>query len=203
MYVETEKTLAKADPVLEKIMAQIERPRVESTQDVFHDLMSCIIEQQIHYRSSKRIFAKALERADLETVTLENLHTLDKKSLSQIKLAKGKHETILAFSEYWSKCKLEFNKLTDDEVVKELLSIKGIGKWTIDMILLYTLNRPNIFPIDDFHLKQIMISLYGLNPKTKLKAQMLAVADKWGKQKSLAVLYLLDYKKAQQNIKAQ
>jgi DNA-3-methyladenine glycosylase II len=83
---------------------------------------------------------------------------------------------------------------SDNEVVKELSSIKGIGKWTIDMILLYTLNRPNVFPYEDFHLKQIMVSLYGLNEKVKLKAQMLAVAENWGEQKSLAVLYLLAYK---------
>jgi DNA-3-methyladenine glycosylase II len=62
------------------------------------------------------------------------------------------------------------------------------------MILLYTLERPNVFPYDDFHLKQIMISLYNLNPKVRLKAQMLEVADNWGNQKSLAVLYLLAYK---------
>jgi DNA-3-methyladenine glycosylase II len=52
-----------------------------------------------------------------------------------------------------------------------------------------------VFPYDDFHLKQIMVSEYGLNEKVKLKAQMLAVAEKWGNEKSLAVMYLLDWKK--------
>jgi DNA-3-methyladenine glycosylase II len=75
-----------------------------------------------------------------------------------------------------------------------LSGIKGIGKWTIDMILLYTLERPNIFPSDDFHLKQIMTSLYHLHPKAKLRAQMLKVAEQWGNQKSLATLYLLAWK---------
>ena len=102
---------------------------------------------------------------------------------------------MMSFIEYWSNNTLDFNKLTDEEVIAELSSIKGIGKWTIDMILLYTLERPNIFPYDDFHLKQIMISLYNLDPKAKLKAQMLEVAEKWGNQKSLAVLYLLNWKK--------
>ena len=63
------------------------------------------------------------------------------------------------------------------------------------MILLYTLQRPNIFPYDDFHLKQIMVSLYGLDGNAKLKAQMLEISEMWDKQKSLAVLYLLAYKK--------
>jgi DNA-3-methyladenine glycosylase II len=185
------------DPILEKIIAQIPQPIINSTNDVFHDLMSCIIEQQIHYRSTKRIFAKALERAEIENLTIDNFHLLEKHSLSQIKLATSKYETMVAFMEYWDNNTLDFNKLSDEEVITELSSIKGIGKWTIDMILLYTLQRPNIFPYDDFHLKQLMISLYHLDPNVKLKTQMLEVAQNWGNQQSLAVLYLLSWKKFQ------
>jgi DNA-3-methyladenine glycosylase II len=194
MTLEIEKMLAKNDPILEKIILQIPKPEVESTNDVFHDLMSCIIEQQIHYRSTKRIFAKALERASIDHLTIDNFHLIEKHSLSQIKLAMGKYETILTFIEYWNGNNKDFCTLSDQEVIAELSSIKGIGKWTIDMILLYTLNRPNVFPYDDFHLKQIMVSFYGLNEKVKLKTQMLAIAENWGEQKSLAVLYLLAYK---------
>ncbi len=195
MILETEKILAKNDPILEKIILQIPKPAIESTNDVFHDLMSCIIEQQIHYRSTKRIFAKALERASIDHLTIDNFHLIEKHSLSQIKLAMGKFETMMSVCEYWSNNTKDFAKLSDQEVITELSSIKGIGKWTIDMILLYTLKRENVFPYDDFHLKQIMISLYGLNEKVKLKAQMLAIAENWGEHKSLAVLYLLAYKK--------
>lgn len=183
------------DPIIENIIAQIKQPIIHSTNDVFHDLMSCIIEQQIHYRSTKRIFAKALERANIEHLTVDNFHLLEKHSLSQIKLAMGKYETMLAFIEYWQNTDLDFKHLSDEEIISELSSTKGIGKWTIDMILLYTLKRPNIFPYDDFHLKQIMVSLYHLDPNVKLKAQMLAIAENWGNQKSMAVLYLLEWKK--------
>jgi DNA-3-methyladenine glycosylase II len=194
MAIDSEKILAKKDPILEKIILQIPKPEIETTNDVFHDLMSCIIEQQIHYRSTKRIFAKALERASIDHLTIDHFHLIEKHSLSQIKLAMGKYETMLTFIEYWKGNNKDFCTLSDQEVIDELSSIKGIGKWTIDMILLYTLNRPNVFPYDDFHLKQIMVSLYGLNEKVKLKAQMLAIAENWGEQKSLAVLYLLAYK---------
>jgi DNA-3-methyladenine glycosylase II len=182
------------DPILQNIIGQIDRPIIDSTNAVFHDLMSCIIEQQIHYRSSKRIFAKVLERAGIERLTLENFHLLEQYSLPHIKLSAGKYDTMLSFIDYWSKNTLDFNNLSDEEVQAELSGIKGIGKWTIDMILLYTLNRPNIFPYDDFHLKQIMTSLYDLNPGSKLKAQMLEVSKNWGGQRSLAVLYLFAWK---------
>lgn len=194
MKIANEKILIKNDPVLERIISQIPRPLIESTNDVFHDLMSCIIAQQIHYRSTKKIFAKALERAGIEHLTMENFHLVEQHSLPQIKLALNKYETMISFIEYWSNLTKDFNNLSDEEVTQELSAIKGIGKWTIDMILLYTLQRPDIFPYDDFHLKQIMVSLYGLDEKVKLKAQMLKIAEKWEDQKSLAVLYLLAYK---------
>lgn len=190
-----ETNLSIADPIIGNIIQQLEKPTIISTNDVFHDLMSCIIEQQIHYRSTKRIFAKALERAGIERLSIDNFHLLEKFALSQIKLSMNKLETINAFVYYWNKNKLDFNTLSDEEVIQELASIKGIGKWTIDMILLYTLQRPAIFPYDDFHLKQIMIDLYQLNPTVRLKAQMLEIANNWGNQKSLAVLYLLEWKK--------
>ena len=191
-----EKILAKSDPILEKIMLQVAKPVFISTNDVFHDIMSCILEQQIHYRSTKRIFARALERAGIEHLSVENFHLFEKYALSQIKLSMNKIETMHSFVEYWSVNTLDFKQLTDEEVETQLSTLKGIGKWTKDMILLYTLQRPNVFPYDDFHLKEIMVKLYGLNPNVKLKAQMLDVAEKWGSLKSLAVLYLLETKKS-------
>jgi len=190
-----ENFLEKKDPILEKIILQVPKLIINSTNDVFHDVMSCILEQQIHYRSTKRIFAKALERAGIEHLTIENFNLVEKHALPQIKLAMGKYETMMSFIDFWSNNILEFNQLNDEEVIAQLSAIKGIGKWTIDMILLYTLQRPNVFPYDDFHLKQRMVSLYNLNPNLKLKAQMLEIAEKWENQKSLAVLYLLEAKK--------
>lgn len=194
MVSKKENKLAKHDAILQQVMLKIDDPTFVSTNDVFHDVMSCIIEQQIHYRSTKKIFAKALERAGIEKLTLDNFHLFEKHSLPHLKLANGKYETMLLFIEYWSKTKLDFTTLSNEELFSELSSIKGIGKWTIDMILLYTLQRSNIFPFDDFHLKQVMTALYHLDPKVKLKAQMLAISDNWGDQKTLAVLYLLAYK---------
>jgi len=63
------------------------------------------------------------------------------------------------------------------------------------MILIFTLNRPNVFSYDDFHIKQIMTKLYGLNPKSKLKAQMKEISEPWSPYKSTAFQYLLEWKK--------
>ncbi len=194
MYHTPPQILAQADPVLAKIIGTIPPPVMESTHDVFHDLMSCILEQQIHYRSTKRIFQKMLERANLTTLTLENFDDFAKTAFVDVKLAAGKFETIERTLAFFTENNIDWQSLSDAEVSEKLSSIKGIGKWTIDMILLYTLQRPNVFPYDDFHLKEMMVQLYGLNPNVKLKAQMLEISEAWEGHKSLAVRYLLAYK---------
>lgn len=186
--------LAKNDSALAQIISEIQLPEIESTQDVFHDLMSCVLEQQIHYRSTKKIFQKMLEAAEIEMLTPQNFGDFEEKAFEKYKLSANKYETVLQVLEFWEKNEIDWQKLTDDEVREQLGNIKGIGNWTMDMVLLYTLNRPDIMPLDDFHLKEIMTTVYGLNPKVKLKAAMREISEKWGKHKSTAVLYLLAWK---------
>ena len=100
----------------------------------------------------------------------------------------------MATLDFFNTNKIKWQTLSDAEISAQLSSIKGIGKWTIDMILLYTLQRPDVFPYDDFHLKEIMVKLYNLDPNIKLKAQMIDISNDWGEHKSLAVRYLLDWK---------
>ncbi len=196
----TNPSLSKSDPILGNIIATIPEPQFQSTNNVFHDLMSCILEQQIHYRSTKKIFQKMLNIASLEILTPENFAQFEKKAFQNTNFSMTKYETIERTVDFFSINNLVTNhilwqELSDEEVLEKLSSIKGIGKWTIDMILLYTLQRPNVFPYDDFHLKNMMVKLYNLNEKSRLKAQMLEVASHWGEHQSLATHYILAYKK--------
>jgi DNA-3-methyladenine glycosylase II len=191
--------LSANDAALKNIIQTIPMPIVENTGDVFHDLMSCILEQQIHYRSTKRIFAKLLERAALSHLTLDNFAVLEEKALPFVKLSASKYETLVQTLDFFSNHKTDWQLLSDAEVRAQLSNIKGIGPWTMDMILLYTLQRPNIFPSDDFHLKAIMVKMYGLNPNVQLKKQMLEVAAQWQPHQSLAVKYLLAWKEFNKN----
>ncbi|MCU0326449.1 MAG: hypothetical protein MUF45_14535 [Spirosomaceae bacterium] len=182
------------DPVLKPIIEIIPEPQIESTKNVFSDLMSCILEQQIVYRSTKKIFQKMLDSAQITELTPDNFEEFEKTALTNTKLSMNKYETIERVVDFWQTNNIDWFLLSDKEVKGHLGSIKGIGVWTIDMILLYTLQRPNVFPYDDFHLKQIMVNLYGLNPDSQLKKQMLEISERWSEQKSLAVKYLLAWK---------
>lgn len=183
--------LRNADHVLKNVIDSISLSQFTPTKNVFHDLLSCIIEQQIHYRSTKKIFHNLLAKSEIEQLTPENFHIFEEKALQFTKISMNKQETIVKILEHWSQNKIDYFALSDDEIRTVFSSIKGVGKWTMDMILMYSLERPNIFPYDDFHLKQIMVNLYGLNPNSKLKSQMCEIAEKWEPHSSLAVQYLL------------
>ncbi|HOY20450.1 MAG TPA: hypothetical protein PLC89_24270 [Haliscomenobacter sp.] len=148
MSSQSKQHLIKADEKLAHIISLIPEPLVESTGDVFFDLMSCIMEQQIHYRITKKIFAKMLQRAEIDRLTLQNFPEFEAKALAEAKLSLSKYETIVAVLDFFTQNQLQWDTLSDERIRQHLSSIKGIGKWTIDMILLYTLNRPDVFPYD-------------------------------------------------------
>lgn len=188
--------LSKRDVILKEIINTIPFPTVCSTQNVFHDLMSCIIEQQIHYRSTKKTFAKLLDKASIEMLTPDNFEEFEDQALQHIKLSQGKYETIVALLEFFQEPIPEWQTLEDMEVYQTLRSIKGIGQWSVDMILMYTLERHNVFPVQDFHLKNVMTSLYSLD-KQGLSSALKAIALRWSPYQSFGVKYLLAWKEVQ------
>jgi DNA-3-methyladenine glycosylase II len=96
MPEKTHASILTSDPILRRIMEKIEVPRIVSTKDVFHDLMGCIIEQQIHYRSTKKIYQRLLDKASIEQLNLENFAQFEEKALPTLKLSMNKIETINA-----------------------------------------------------------------------------------------------------------
>lgn len=191
--------MTEQDEVLNKIIQTIPLPPQESTNNVFHDLLSCIIEQQIHYRSTKKTFQKLLAQTGLDELTTANFPILEEKGLKNIKLSMRKYETIGRIVEFFESHTLDWGAMKDEDVEQALSKIKGVGNWSIKMILLYTLQRPDVFPADDYHLKQIMIKLYNIDTAAKVKAQLKAVAGNWSPCKSIGVRYLLAWKEHQKN----
>jgi DNA-3-methyladenine glycosylase II len=178
------------DPVLVNVINKTEPFRFESTKNVFQDLLSCILEQQIHYRSSKRIFAKMLDKADITALTLDSFTKFEELAIPTVSFSMQKLETVGRIVEFFSTHNYTWQDMSDNEIRTVLGQIKGVGTWTIDMILIFTLERPNVFPVDDFQLKQAMRMIYAITEEKALKKQMLSIAESWGNQKSLAVLYI-------------
>lgn len=86
----------------------------------------------------------------------------------------------------------KFPELTDNEIINQLLPVKGFGRWTAEMFLILALNRPNLLPLDDFGLKKSMQLLYKIDPKAK-KAAYNEIAKNWEPWRTLACWYLWQF----------
>ncbi|MEL7363422.1 MAG: hypothetical protein AAFN13_15205 [Bacteroidota bacterium] len=190
-----------SDPVLARLEQTVPLPPHESTGEVFHDLVSCLVEQQIHYRSTKHVFQRALERAGLDRVTPATFDTFESEGLADILLSRQKREALASTAAFFQEHPdIEWAALSDGDVRATLNQFRGVGIWTIDMVLLFTLERPDVFPVDDYHLKQIMGALYGIEPGKGQKRRMKDVAEAWRPERSRAVRLLLAWKEWQREL---
>jgi DNA-3-methyladenine glycosylase II len=81
--------------------------------------------------------------------------------------------------------------LSDEDIIRHLTTIKGVGRWTVEMLLMFPMNRPDVFPIDDLGIRQSIISLYGVTETGKAQLQKLtAIAENWRPHRTLACRYL-------------
>ncbi|MEL6252914.1 MAG: hypothetical protein AAFR87_12950 [Bacteroidota bacterium] len=199
IFVENIQTyLGKKDQRLQDIIEQIELPEIKPTGNLFHDLMSCILEQQIHYRSTKKTFARLLEKAEIEELSLENFEIFEEKALEGFKMSMNKVETLGRVLGFFQHEQPVWENLEDKVIRKILSGIKGVGPWTQEMLLMYSLERKDIFPAQDYHLKLVMGNVYGIEAKV---SQMKAIASEWIPYRSTAVRYLLAWKAAQKGKK--
>jgi DNA-3-methyladenine glycosylase II len=85
-------------------------------------------------------------------------------------------------------------RMTDEQIISYLTQVKGIGRWTVEMILIFSLQRPDVFPIDDLAIKKGMVINYNLASHGKqLAKDMHRIADRWRPHRTLGTLYIWKY----------
>ena len=90
----------------------------------------------------------------------------------------------------------ELEKMNDEELVEYLTQIKGVGRWTVEMLLMFALGRKDIFAIDDLGIQNAMIKLYRLDrtDKKKFKEDLLRISAKWSPYRTYACMHLWQWK---------
>lgn len=90
----------------------------------------------------------------------------------------------------------KLNKMSNEEVIEYLTQIKGVGRWTTEMLLMFALCREDIFAIDDLGIQNAMIGLYKLDntDKKKLKEELLRISEKWSPYRTYACMYMWQWK---------
>ncbi len=150
---------AKMAEVIERI-GHIER---EINPDVFSAVVFNIVGQQISMQAQETIWSRILRT--LNDVTPENVLRIDEKDLKLCGISQGKVEYIKEFAEKVVEGEFDIEKLkelTDDETIKMLTKLSGVGVWTAEMVLLFSLGRMNVFSYNDFGIRRGLVLIYGI-----------------------------------------
>ncbi len=160
--------LKKSDEILGRAIDLIGTVRRRVDSDVFQSLISSIISQQISTKAALTIKGRLL--ALLGEITPRNI---DKTSIEEIQKCGMSHRKagyIKGIGEAAISGDIDFNNLSnleDQEIIKELTKLKGVGEWTVEMLLIHSLERPDILSYKDLAIRRGIISLYGLTGLSK------------------------------------
>lgn len=162
-------------------------------------LMASIMSQQLSTKVAKVIFRRFLELYGGKEPTVAKVLATDPTLLRGIGLSNNKVSYLLNVASFFIEHKITDKKLQqmDNESIIELLTqIKGVGKWTVEMLLMFTLGREDVFAVDDLGIQQAMIRLYKLDNTNKkaLKEKMLLLSTKWSPYRTYACLHLWQWK---------
>ena len=187
--------------MLARIIHRIPEPLYANTHNVFEDLASCVLDMRIHYAGSKAAFRYKRFKRLMNDAPLapDSLGTMPREVLTELKLSRQKHETLELLGAFWRAERLdevEWTGLTDAEVLDRLAGVKGIGEWTVQMILIFTLERPDILPMTDYQFRKAMCELYHLPEDKQLTPRIAELAEAWSPYRSLAVRYLWRWREA-------
>jgi DNA-3-methyladenine glycosylase II len=183
--------LKKSDPILRAIIERVGPCRMEFGEPVFHSLAEAIVYQQLNGKAAVTIFNRFAALAG-EPVTPEGILKLTPENMRAVGLSKQKSSYLFDMAERASRGELDFARLpdlTDEEVIKHLTQVKGVGVWTAHMFLMFTLKRPNVLPTGDFGVQMAIKKHYGKRKLPK-PLQMEKIARPWEPYRSIACWYL-------------
>ncbi|MED4970570.1 DNA-3-methyladenine glycosylase family protein [Parageobacillus toebii] len=166
--------------------------------DLYFCLTKCLIHQQLNLKVAYRLTERFVKTfgTQIDGVWFyprpEDIASLSYDELKQLQLSGRKAEYIIDTSRLIADGKLSLEELAhqnEEEVMEQLLSIRGIGPWTVQNFLLFGLGKPNVFPKADIGLQRAIQRLLGLSQKPSIK-QMEELSKRWEPYLSYASLYL-------------
>ncbi len=162
-------------------------------------LCASIMSQQLSTKVAKVIFQRFLDLYGGKEPGPEKIAATPFDTLRAIGLSNAKTQYVLNVAAFAIENNLKdsrIKKMSDEEIISLLTQIKGVGRWTVEMLLMFTLGREDVFAVDDYGIQSAMKKIYRLNEKDKKKfrQKMLAISQKWSPYRTYACLHLWHYK---------
>ena len=183
--------LSKLDPALGKLMAQCGPIEIPLQEDYFLSIASAIVGQQLSNRVAEVLWSRLVDLAG-EQLSPEIILSLEGESLRQVGISYSKINYLKALATAVNDNTLELNRLhlfDDEEVKRQLTSVKGIGPWTAEMFLIFSMGRLDVFSVGDGGLQRAVKWLYGME-EVPGKEELLRISNQWKPYRTIAALYL-------------
>ncbi|MES2371683.1 MAG: DNA-3-methyladenine glycosylase 2 family protein [Bacteroidota bacterium] len=162
-------------------------------------MMASIMSQQLSTKVAAVIFKRFLDLYKGKEPKPQQVLDTPPETLRAIGLSNAKVSYVHNVAAFCIEHKITDKKLLamgNDEIIELLVQIKGIGKWSVEMLLMFTLGREDVFAVDDLGIQQAMTKLYKLdaNDKKGMKEKMLKLSTKWSPYRTYACLHLWRWK---------
>lgn len=187
------------DKKLKKLIDQHERFDLTRHKNICLRLCASIMSQQLSTKVARVIHKRFLDLYEGEEPTPEQIVATPFATLRGIGLSNAKAQYVLNVAQFAIDHQLNDKKLMkmqDEEIIELLTEIKGVGKWTVEMLLMFTLGREDLFSVDDYGIQVAMKNIYKLDDSNKkeFKEKMVKIASKWSPYRTYACLHLWHWK---------
>jgi DNA-3-methyladenine glycosylase II len=179
--------LSKTDEIIAQLIASYPDEVLKNHHNPFHTLMRAVVGQQISVKAADAVWQRL--EGQLETISPPQFLAVGEDALRQCGLSRQKISYLTAVARAFEEGILTpttWQKMSDDEVVRQLVGIRGIGKWTAEMFLIFHLHRPDVLPLADLGLLNAIQRHYGSLSKTEI----LALSQRWQPYRTVATWYL-------------
>ncbi len=201
------RALARADPHLAALMRRVGpfQLQLKSLHSPFAALAESIVYQQLHGRAAASIFARLCERVGTGLgFTPEALLAMPDPALREVGLSGAKAAALKDLAQKTRDGAVptlaEVRDLSDVELIERFTQVRGIGQWTVEMLLIFRLGRPDVLPVDDFAIRKGFMLMQGLKESPRPR-EVLAHGERWRPWRTVASWYLwrsLDLPEAQE-----
>jgi DNA-3-methyladenine glycosylase II len=166
---------------------------------IYLQLCASIISQQLSTKVAKVIYQRFLNLYGTRQPSVQQIADTPLETFRSIGFSNAKASYVHNVCKFFMDNKItdtQLNKMSNEEIIDLLTQIKGIGKWTVEMILMFTLGREDVFAVDDLGIQQSITKLYKLDSTDKklMKEKMLLISANWSPYRTYACRYLWGWK---------
>ena len=187
------------DKKLKKVIAKHKPHKLVKRKNICTWLCASIMSQQLSTKVADVIYQRYLDLYDGNEPTPQQILETPFERLRGIGMSNAKVSYVQNVARFENESGLDpkkLNKMSNEEVIAYLSQIKGVGQWTVEMLLMFALGREDVFAVDDLGIQNAMIKLYEIHykKKKKLKEKLLLISEQWSPYRTYACVHLWRWK---------